>query len=346
MIQINHLQIGFEFKDATLTQREIFEYVVIKQTVFGYIPTIELSINVTDLKFLKNFKAYDPLIFKIGYVGSLVSEYKFSAINYTVSKSDTYRFNIVISGILDLRPFTHYVDQVSYGKTTLSKAYKSLKGVKPIIETESNDTQIWLRYNIPEKAFVDKTIPYMATESAPIYGVRMNSTLKVTDMVKELKNEPKLSLSLDDKSMTQISSYRMESDNALSYFFSSGSETPVVNPVELKPYYFNNKGGVSKEKDLSGKQFGALLDCGNTHNRYYQTYGINIGKWNELSENLLIIDTPSYIPESVAGICDNFYIKIDDLSDIVSEKQLLLDKHTVIEKEAISTRLMFGAINA
>lgn len=351
MVKVNDFcYMKVEFDGLEDFNFKMFERFTLHEQAGLIIPMFELVLFQTDYSLYRSIIKTNLKI-KISYGSEIdsVKTHEFSLLNYVYVQTNK-GYKLSLTGILNVKDFTNKIG-ISANKEKSNNILSSLKTVKPIIDYEGDDKQVWIRHNCTEKDFAERVIKHAYIEEKDL--VMSALTVKKELIVKGYKKSIKAKETLEFKEEKEnespdkirIDGFQLESDSAIwSNFLSEGRQLPVVSAKDrkmelIKPTQGSLKNSKSYQEQLDNVHHKPLLDNGNCHDNYYKAWLNNLNYFVQLIRNNVYINiSKSFLDNNDLKLLDTVKFTPDnpnnqDFVDSISGKYILTEKITEITQK-------------
>lgn len=345
-------------------------------------PSVGLSIPVAELK----FKHYDvsniiklitdpDIRIVIGYaeantLPTTIYQYLISNYDLTYSKSEV---TVTLYLLADLGEFITESRQASYADQTFIDAIDSLGTIKIVNDDNisSDDSQTWIQPNITDYQFVSNSIRHAKASSdgdiilsAINYSSSDMQSLRVRNYSNIIKDSNSSTVYITTGQLTNsiINSYKnayyadsilVESSIGAYQYVTSVASIPTLKILDDNTESTNIfstffSGGKSTATVFESDRIQpSKLDCGNTHDNYWQIRVANEKKLADIYRNIYYIEISgtNFVDTQMINILDAVFVDIslgegDDASQTdLSGKGVVLGVSRYIDDKGVHTRL-------
>lgn len=344
MIQINgRCFIGVEMDGLEVFNITHFKKLVVNEGTGLTLPVFELTLHQSDYRLHRTLVRPNTKI-KITYGASATNAipYDFIILNYSFNKGESAKFDLVLSGVLDLSDFIN-IPTIKHFDKTSNAILSEISTVIPIVEYAGADQQVWIQHNISDKNFIERVLAnsYISDTDVVISSLNVGKEL-VARSVKTQLSKSGVVVANEGKGGIRFDYIKVESDAAVwSHFFSEGRTLPVFKVKDRSTDYYTP--GLESIGDsqiynnlTTGYQYPTLLDCGNCHENYYKAWADNLSKNTQFSNNKVYVFVSNYyLANDELKVTDTIKLVVNnssynELADPMSGKYILSEKSTVI----------------
>lgn len=362
MIQVNgNCFVNIEFEGFEGLTLKMFTKLIIKESAEGIIPPIfELHLFQNTYQLYPHVtKTNKEIQITYGTTRENAKKYKFRLYNYNYADQEGGGYNLILTGMLDLKEFTN-IPRIKAVNNTSEAVFFGLESVTPIVNYEGKDKQSWIQHGISDKAFVEQVIShaYVSDEDYVMGALTVDKELKVSTakgIFNTFNKDTTVKIKQDrvntNPDSIRFDNIKVESDSALwSNFLSEGRVLPVIGVKDRVVKKFTPRlkslfEDTSYQEFDKNIEFPVQLDNGNCHDNYYQAwvnhlnYGIQL-----MRNNIYVFTSETYITNSRLGLLDLVQLILGDKSqnelvDPLSGKYIVTEKLTQITQSGYSHRL-------
>lgn len=205
----------------------------------------------------------------------------------------------------------------------------------------SDDSQVWINYNQPERNFIRSMLEhsYINDSDFIIYAMKSKDVLLLRSYNKLIAGKPKWDFGTTLLSKYRVSNIEFETIPVYQYQM-------LVNKtgVETAPGFNNNYNSNYKSETSSM----IMIDAGNCYDKYFSSSISNMSNYGKLYEKLYNLTFPNYIGVKpldtlIIRQADTYGDDMD--SELISESMIVLRVDTSFKNGSISQQIYFARIN-
>jgi hypothetical protein len=354
MISINGgCYLWVEMEGLEQFNKKMFKSLIITESIGLINPIFELRLlqaNYSLYPYLFESNKHIKITYGTEPSNSLTRVFTISNYNYTGSGEG---MELILTGQLELKDFINKPTIRSFKKKKLSEVLKEIKTIGLDIQYDSDDLQTYIQFNVSDKRFIMKSLMHSCTEESKdlVLGaisvekeliVSSVKTIYKKDYVKvfhqvKYENDPKV---------VKFDSLKPESDSALwSDQLAEGKSLPVFHVEDRSIEKFSSDmksliNGNDNSMYSNNMNYPIIMDNGNCHKRYYESFMNNINYFVALMKNNVFLNTTSrYLSNNDLKLLDLVKLIPNDKSkndalDPLSGKYILTQKITRLDVDA------------
>lgn len=327
-----------EFEVSTIT----FSKLLLIDTVGGALPVMELTLNQTDYQMASILRKLPIIELTVGssITDQFSSKYKVKDVVYN---ADT----VTITALL------HIPEHMASGtqsaiKATSTAAIKAVTTIESEILVESVDEQVWIKDGTKSDwDYILETVmrAYVSDNDPLLHAYTVDGKLVVDSLLNILSGDRTVTLSDDPKGgsdLIRFKELKIEFNNAIWDSVLINRHLPVFKVLdrEMKTYRYSPE---------PTKALPQLIDCGNCHENYYQSYINYLSITASLNTSSFWIDVDEYINREKLDLLGKVKLELNDsaytnVADPLSGVYIVGTRSIMFSAQGCSTR--YNIINS
>lgn len=328
-----------------------FGYVKILESAGLSPPLVEIRLNQSNLNLYTTLvKLNLPLKLSYGTSTSDLTEANLVLVDYEYI-SEPSGYGLLLIATLDIQKF-RAISEITSTVGTSADALRTLKHLSLDINYQSDDSQTWIRPNISERDFLERTLlhSYISDSDFVSSAITIESELRLLSTKSIFESNPKITLinrGVNRAGEVSFGDYGIKSNSsATSQFLSEGK---TLNVVKLKGredtsqnHSMTSVGGSDIQESWSNTPYPPQLDNGNCHENYYKARVANLSFYSQIIRNqvdvpltntifltnnkLKLLDCVAFLPSDPSRV---------EMAHPLSGNYLLMTKETYFDQKTV-----------